>query len=627
MDEVIFPTSLALQALRKTAYKNTAHAVAELIDNSFDAEATEIGVAILVERAGASPRAIAVLDNGRGMGEETLRRSIQYGFSGRDSALEQPLGKYGVGLVAASFSQCSALTVMSWQDGEVAAGHALATGLRVTDGEVDNSLPTPTTEAVPPWTHKTFRGMSTPIGAMPSGSLIVWEGVEPSWKRPETLRGNLADLCGRIYRNFIADERLVISVNVFDLSADEVLQSSTIPAIDPTFLTNWDDADLTRYGFVDDNTLFDPYAGAPGDSGRNQAGRHEPERVTVYGPAGEEVGCYLLTASYRSRRALTGDLERYGDDPGDTPYGRLAKRLQGVSILRAEREIELDPSWLRLDRSVDRWVSVSLDFDPKLDDYFGVSNDKQRAHRLAETAALPLKEIRELVRDIEAEEGDGDHGMLVCLQVAFEVKTRLQQMQKLIRQQREGVRTETRERGGPRTADPSNASISELVAGGTMLTEGGDGLPQDGASPRDYPEQTAAVYEGSTSEGRPAAEVRPPVVIENDLQIDIVADHQDISSKMFRVTLAPAHMVLHLNGRHPLYGSLSRLLRTEADRDEGEPQPTLEDALRAVRGLLISYARANAEVSHYHPTQAAEFERCAVKWGEVAARMFADSEE
>ncbi len=51
--------------------------------------------------------------------------------------------------------------------------------------------------------------------------------------------------------------------------------------------------------------------------------------------------------------------------------------------MRSGREIELDPAWLRGDRTVDRWVSVSIDFDPDLDDVFGVSNDKQQVRGLS----------------------------------------------------------------------------------------------------------------------------------------------------------------------------------------------------------------------------------------------------
>lgn len=628
MADVIFPASLALRALRSTSYKNTAHAVAELIDNSFDANASEIGVALLVDQPNGQPHTIAVLDNGRGMSEETLRKSIQYGFSGHDSVLEKPLGKFGVGLVAASFSQCTDLRVMSWQHGEAGGGTVLATGVRVPDGEMteaDNALPDPSTEEVPEWAYEAFVGMASPIAEMDSGTLVVWRGVQPSWKRSSTLQENLSDLCGRIYRNFIVDGKLAINVSVYnDALGAEGAPPYAVPAVDPMFLTNWADRDLSDFGFVDDNTMFDPYTGSTGDSGRNQAGQYEPELMPVSSGNGDTIGFCLLTASHRSPRVLNDDMKKYGDDPGDTTYGKLAKRLQGVSILRSRREIDLDANWLRISQTVDRWVSVSLDFDPDLDDIFGVSNDKQRAHRLAETAALSLGDIKDRIKALKEEPDRDDDRMLVCLQVAFQIKTRLNQMQKVVRDQRRGTRPSG---GHPDTHDPSSAPVPELVTIGKTMADGGPHVPQDDASPRDDPEGTARAYGDSISDGARAKDVRPTIVIENELKVDVVADHQDISARMFRVSLGPAHMVVHLIAAHPLYDALSRLLLSDEDRDPDEPEATMQDALKAVRGLLVSYARAQVEAIHHDPSQVAELERSSLKWGEVAGRLFRDPEE
>lgn len=630
MDETIFPAALALRALRSTSYKNTAYAVAELVDNSFDAEAKQIGVALLVEEAKGQPHTVAVLDNGAGMDFGTLKRSVQYGFSRRHGGTEtaaekshtrqrKPLGKFGVGLVAASFSQCSDLTVMSWQNGEAAGGKVPATRIRLAE-EMDNILPDPSFQPLPDWASRAFIGMPDNISDMKSGSLVIWRKVEPSWKRANTLSNNLISLCGRIYRNFVGTGRLSVSVGMFDLSKNEAEIPHIVPAVDPTFLTNWDDADLKDYGFVDEKTLFDPYTGSVGDSGRNQTGVYEPERFDVK-QGGRVIGACLLTASYRSERVLSGRLQERHDDPGDAPYGRLANRLQGVSILRSEREIDLDPSWLRLSRSVDRWVSVSLDFDPDLDDVFGVSNDKQKAYRLAETASLPLYEIKTRIKALE-EGGIGDAHLLSCLQVAQKIKERLNEMQKIVRAQRVGSRS--RGQGDEHSNDPSKARIAELVATGTRLSEGGTPLPQDDTAPKDHPHETAAAYGESTSDGGLAKDVRTPVVIEQDLKVDVVTAPYEMSSAIFRASLSPGHMVVHLNQRHSLYSVLSKLVLADDDRGPDEPEPTVEEALQAIRSILISYSRAQAEAPDH---QRNEFERCALAWGEVAERVFKDMDE
>jgi len=630
MDDTIFPAALALRALRSTSYKNTAYAVAELVDNSFDAEADQIGVALLVECAKDQPHTVAVLDNGRGMDFETLKRSVQYGFSakqgggventeGAHAQRRKRLGKFGVGLVAASFSQCSDLTVMSWQNGEAANGKVPTTRIRLSE-EMDNVLPDPSRNRLPDWAGRAFVGMPDNISDMGSGSLVIWRGVEPSWKRARTLSDNLTDLCGRIYRNFVGGRRLVISVGIFDISKGEAEDVRVVPAVDPTFLTNWDEANLRDYGFVGENTLFDAYTGVVGDSGRNQAGAYEPECFDVK-QGGHVVGTCRMTASYRSERVLSDRLKKRHDDPGDAPYGRLANRLQGVSILRSEREIDLDPSWLRLSRSVDRWVSVSLDFDSDLDEVFGVSNDKQKAYRLAETGSLPLYEIKARIKSLE-DDASGDPHLLSCLKVAEMIKERLHRMQKIVQDQRRGSRSGRPD--GERSDDPSKARIAELVATGARLSEGGTQLSQDATSPRDHPYETAAAYGESTSDGKPAKDVRTPVVIEQNLKVDVVTAPHEMTRAIFRATLSPGHMVVHLNEQHSLYSVLSRLLLVDDDRGPDEPEPTIEEAIGAIPSLLISYSRAQAEAPDHHRN---EFERCALAWGEVAERVFKDMDE
>ena len=616
-DDSIFPAALALSALRSTSYKNTAYAVAELVDNSFDAEAKEIGVALITDSASAPPHTIAVLDNGRGMGKAKLKRSIQYGYSGKDSALEKPLGKFGVGLVAASFSQCSDLVVMSWQAGEAASGAVPTTRIAIAE-DMENVLPEPSLEPLPDWASRAFVGMRTPIAQMRSGTLVIWRNVEPSWKRAVTLSNQLSELCGRIYRNFISANRLVISIGVIDLSGPK-REPNIVPAIDPGFLTNWEDDRLSKWGFVRKQTLFDPYTGVPGDRGRNQTGEYQPEMFEVERD-GEVIGAYLITASYRSSRVFREDLRVMFKEPGDAPYGQLAAKLQGVSILRSDREIDLDQSWLRLAKSVDRWVSVSLDFDPDLDEVFGVSNDKQKAYRLAGLASLTLPEIKARIEE-EEEKGD-DLNLLACLRVAEKIKDRLSGMQKIVKAQRAGARSGGD--GESDSTDPTKAQVAELLATGARLSVGGQVLSQDRTSTKAHPDETAAAYEGSTSEGNLAKDVRPSVVIKHDLKVDIVTAPHEMSSRIFHTTLSPGHMVVHLNGRHPLHDVLSRLLVADDDRDADEPEPTVDDALRAIRSLLVSYARAQAEASDHRRN---EFERCSLAWGEVAERVFRDLDE
>ena len=80
-------------------------------------------------------------------------------------------------------------------------------------------------------------------------------------------------------------------------------------------------------------------------------------------------------------------------NPGDAPWGKHADRNKGVSIVRARRELELSLAWVNNYEPTERWWSVEVEFDPILDEIFGVVNNKQHAHAFVEGARTNLEEM------------------------------------------------------------------------------------------------------------------------------------------------------------------------------------------------------------------------------------------
>ena len=84
-DVDIIPARLAVTAMRDSGYKNTAYALAELIDNSVQAKAKSIELICVEEeetinqRTRRKLREIGVMDNGEGMPSETLHLALQFG--------------------------------------------------------------------------------------------------------------------------------------------------------------------------------------------------------------------------------------------------------------------------------------------------------------------------------------------------------------------------------------------------------------------------------------------------------------------------------------------------------------------------------------------------------------------
>lgn len=107
-----------IEALRGLGY-STATALADIIDNSISAEAERVGLWFTWEGQASY---IAVVDDGYGMSAPELERAMRLGDrSPLDTRATSDLGRFGLGLKTASFSQCRRLTVASRKAGSLAS--------------------------------------------------------------------------------------------------------------------------------------------------------------------------------------------------------------------------------------------------------------------------------------------------------------------------------------------------------------------------------------------------------------------------------------------------------------------------------------------------------------------------
>jgi hypothetical protein len=112
------PSAASLTASLRDLGYSLETAIADLIDNSVTADATEIDV--FLDSNGKEPF-LVVADNGNGMNEQTLISAMRHG-TGNPKAFRSPkdLGRFGLGLKTASFSQCTRLSVVSRQNDSTA---------------------------------------------------------------------------------------------------------------------------------------------------------------------------------------------------------------------------------------------------------------------------------------------------------------------------------------------------------------------------------------------------------------------------------------------------------------------------------------------------------------------------
>ena len=95
------------ESLRDIGY-DFSSAIADLIDNSITAGATEVNV--VIEFGGEASR-VLISDNGRGMTLNGLTESLRFGS--RRKYGKGDLGRYGLGLKTASLSQGRCLSVVT----------------------------------------------------------------------------------------------------------------------------------------------------------------------------------------------------------------------------------------------------------------------------------------------------------------------------------------------------------------------------------------------------------------------------------------------------------------------------------------------------------------------------------
>jgi len=178
--------------------------VADLIDNSITAGASLIDVSF--QWNGGDPFA-RILDDGRGMSTAELVEAMRLGGAGPLLARRRDdLGRYGMGLKTASFSQCRRLTVGSRQGGVVSVARWDLDMLAAAGGSWE------LLQGATPGSEERLREIESLDG---TGTLVLWEdlrtGVESSLDRfTEALERVERHLAMVFHRYIDGDQRRIV---------------------------------------------------------------------------------------------------------------------------------------------------------------------------------------------------------------------------------------------------------------------------------------------------------------------------------------------------------------------------------------------------------------------------------
>ena len=435
----IIPSRLAIKSMRDSGYKNTAYALAELIDNAQQAGATVIELLCLQKRERIRQRErarlskMAVLDNGSGMDYATLRIALQFG-NGSHLEDRSGIGRFGMGLPNASISQAGRVEVWSWQNGPDNALYTYLDVSEIESGEMQ-LVPDPTHSPVP----NEWRTISEHFSK--SGTLVVWSKLEShrlTWKSARATLINTERLAGRIYRGFIADGTVHIRLFAKDEEGD-VVYDQEAAFDDPLYL---DPSPLVPAPF-NQEAMFDHAF----DDTHSIDFNGSTHKVNVRYSVAKDTTVELAGTQNRGRMS----------------YGEHARKNMGVSVMRAGRELMLDQGWCIGYDPRERWWGAEVEFPPALDEVFGVTNNKQAATHFAELAALEWEQLKEGDEDfrdvVERLKDEGDpRGYLLPLQDS--IKRSLQQLRETVKAQGAGQRTRPEDRH-PGKPDDTTGTTNE----------------------------------------------------------------------------------------------------------------------------------------------------------------------
>lgn len=591
----LVPTKLAVQAMRDNGYRNTAYAVAELIDNSIQADANSVEVLCRESEdlAGARKRrrmqSIAVLDNGSGMDANVLRIALQFGNGTRLND-RSGIGRFGMGLPNASISQCKHLEVWSWQDGVDSALHTTIDLQAVEDG-TQTDVPEPSNKAVPEYWIKAASALGR------TGTLVVWSRLDRViWRTAKALFDNSEFLIGRMYRRFIASGEVSIRMASFSENDPRAFHIDKMAlANDPGYLM----VPTSTPSPYDSDPLF-----------QHDGDEWEVSRTIEFEGAQHSV---------KIRFSYAKEQPRAVQNAGSTPYGRHAEKNVGVSLVREGRELDLDRGLVISYDPVERWWGVEVEFPASLDDLFGVPNNKQYARHFSQLASDWKRTGGEFSHEELDQMREDEDPRLPLIEIISLIDRRLRTLRKLLELQTKGTRSTGRNRYDPMSAESvaTESTKARQAEGLSGMSDVGESEDSSARKLALAGELEASGYSQHDAEGLAATTI--------DAGLKYTFAEADLEgSAFFTVKPVAGEIVIKVNINHPAYSNLVEVLEEDADLELSIDQlrARLTKANKGMKLLLMAWARFEDE----QPTDSKrmQLQDLRTDWGRVAYQFLRD---
>ena len=579
----IVPTKLAISALRDSGYNNSTYAIAELIDNAIQAESKNIEILFLDKEVFSNGRTrthldkVIIVDDGIGMDQNILRKSLQFG-NGTRLESRKGIGRFGMGLPNSSISQCRRVDVYSWQKSDNVNTSFIDLDL-VYKGDMD-TIPKPKRTIIPDYVKTHSKYLKN------NGTVIIWSNLDRfNWKRSKKIMEKTESLVGRLYRKFIDEKKITIRMAAF---VDDAMKSEQyVRANDPGYLMS----NTSTPKPYDADPMFEKFGEKWEDS---EIVFHNNQKHTV------KVRYSLVKKEVR-------DVET---DAGNTLHGKHAGDNIGVSIVREGRELTLDQGLVSGSEPRERWWGIELEFPATLDEVFGLTNNKQVATRFSHVAKNldvilhePGKTEHQILKELE----DDDDPDYLLVKIIKTVNKKHGLMMKAIKKMRENKGRENRRGSGVSKQD--KAAHQRKKQGYESKTDKHDDDP-----PEQLRQATIDGYMDMGYDEKIAIEMadRP-----NNAEKKYVFGRGPISgTQFFDITRHKNKLFIKINDNHAAYKNLIDLVQ---DLPEEIDLETAKELLNRIYDglvlLLSSWARLEDETDVQEQVQLIQNIR--IDWGRM----------
>jgi hypothetical protein len=352
--EVIPSASRLITSLRNIGYEFVT-AVADLVDNSMEAGSTQVDIDIVFKGTDSYVR---IADNGTGMNNEQLQEAMRFG-SARDYEKEADLGKFGLGLKTASFSQCRRFTVTS-------RSKKYSKNINAYYWDLDLVQKTDKWDIIK-IDPQTINNMLEKHLSKSSGTVIFWEKLDRilELKNPNSENGKkrLISMCRDL------EEHLAMVFHRF--LAGEVPGRRLRIYLNGNNVNPWD-----------------PYC-------RNETMTKIFDPIRIEVESEEKSGSFTLDPYILPQQEAFSSMEAFRLAGGPKKWNRQ----QGFYIYRANRMIQCG-GWLGI-RTIDEHLKlarIALNLTPHLDDVFKINISKMRVTLPSKVRENIEEELKNIVK-------------------------------------------------------------------------------------------------------------------------------------------------------------------------------------------------------------------------------------